>query len=208
MDILRNWIITIVYVIILLTFMEILIPNNDNKKYINFVMSLIIMITIIRPIIDFIKPDESIDEQISQISDYLEYNTMEKRLTYNNYFETESIIELYRQNLKDHIKKRVEKNADYSVHDIEISIEDNDEENLGIIKGIEIILKETSDNKKNISNEKIQDIKIKVTLNENNDTQQAHSINIDYEGDLIKDDLSYYYGLEKEKINIYILEDK
>lgn len=210
MDIIREWIITIVSVIIFITFLEILIPNSNNKRYINVVVGLLIMIVILKPLIYFMEEEMNLGEKILQTSNYLEYETTKKRVSNNDYFQTEAVIQLYKQYLREQMKNRLENMTDYLVADIQLVIDDKEEDGFGVIQEIDIIFENLSQISKTTAMEKgeTRDIKIDVSLSKNNNTVETQSIWINNEEELIKDDFSIYYNLPRDNINIYILKDK
>jgi len=213
MDVIREWIITIVSVIIFITFIEILIPNSSNKRYINVVVGLLVMMVILKPLIYFMKDEVYLGEKILQTSNYLEYETAKKRVVNNGeYFQTEAVIQLYKQYLSDQMKNRLEKMTDYMVADIDLIVDQNAEEGFGMIEKIDITFENPSQVAAEVSNneKKVGEIKINVSLDKKNNTNtvETQSIWINNEERLIKDDFSAYYNLPRDNINIYILEDK
>ncbi len=51
MDIVKEWVSNLFILIIMLTFTEILLPENSTGKYVKFIFSLVIMTAVIYPII-------------------------------------------------------------------------------------------------------------------------------------------------------------
>lgn len=206
MEMIREWIVTIVSVIVFVTFVEILIPNSDNKRYINVVVGLLIMIVILNPLFYLFRGDINFEDNILQASNQMEFQTMQNRADHNQYLQNEAVIELYKSQLAQQMQNRVENLSDYSVEKIDLLVEEKDLEKLGFIHQIDITLKtgKTADSQK----KEIEPIKIDVAINKNNNTVAADSIRIDNEEDIIKRDFSIYYSLPKDNINIYILKDK
>lgn len=206
MEIIRHWIITIVSVIIFVTFVEILIPNSDKRRYINVVIGLLIIIVILNPIFHLFKDQITFEDKLLEVSNQLEYTTMQNRIEHNQYLNNEAVIELYRIQLIEEMKDRLKNLWDYHVKNINIVIEDKDMENLGLIRRIDLTLSKNYSS--TINKESIKPIEIAVSINKNDNTLEMDSIRIDYEEEMIKNDFSINYSLPKENINIYILEDK
>lgn len=59
MGLINHFIITLVSTIIFMTAIELIAPNNNMKKYLKFVLGLILIATLLNPIILFIKGGES-----------------------------------------------------------------------------------------------------------------------------------------------------
>ncbi|SDK51323.1 stage III sporulation protein AF [Natronincola ferrireducens] len=207
MDIIREWIITIVSIIVFITFVEILIPNSDNKRYINVVVGLLIMIVILSPVFQVIKGDVDLGNKILEASNQMEHTTIKNTISHQkDYVQTEMVMALYKENLIQQMEHRIEAISDYGVENIQLEVEEKDQSNLGMIYGVDITLKAYK--KVNIEKKDIEPVKINVLLNENDNTVEAGSILIDNEGERIKNDFSIYYNLPKDNINIYILKDK
>lgn len=51
MDIVREWVSNLFILIMMITFTEILLPENSTGKYVKFIFSLVIMTAVIYPII-------------------------------------------------------------------------------------------------------------------------------------------------------------
>ncbi len=51
MDIVKEWVSNLFILIMMLTFTEILLPENSTGKYVKFIFSLVIMTAVIYPII-------------------------------------------------------------------------------------------------------------------------------------------------------------
>lgn len=55
MDALGAWIKQIILLVLFATFLELLIPNNNYKKFIKVIMGLLILLAVLQPILDFIQ---------------------------------------------------------------------------------------------------------------------------------------------------------
>lgn len=206
MEMIREWIITIVSVIIFVTFVEILIPKSNNKRYINVVVGLLIMIVILNPLFYLFRGTINFEDNILQASNQMEYQTMQNRIDHNQYLQNEAVIELYKTQLAQQMQNRVENLSDYRMEKINLMVEEKDLENLGLIYQIDMTLK--SNKISTTEKKEIEPIKIDIAINKNNNTVEADSIRIDNEEEIIKADFSIYYSLPKDNINIYILKDK
>src|SRR5690554_5046543 len=65
---LNEWLKDIVLIILVATFVDLLIPNNSLGRYVKVVISLIILLTIMSPIIEFLKEDIVINQALEQAS--------------------------------------------------------------------------------------------------------------------------------------------
>lgn len=72
MDGIKTWVISISSVLIFITAVEMILPDNDIKKYAKFVFGIIIAITVITPLINFIYKGP--DEFQRQLNNYIEHD--------------------------------------------------------------------------------------------------------------------------------------
>ncbi len=209
MDIIRKWIITIVSVIIFVTVVEMLIPNSNNKRYINVVIGLLVMIVILNPILYLIK-DKNINFEQTVLENFnqMEYLAITNRVNQQE-LRNDTVVELYTKELTKQIKNRIERLWEYEVDHIYLAIENDDIEHLGLIKKMEITLKQALEIQTNypLIND-IEPIEISIIANKKDNTMETNGINIGNKENIIKDDLSIFYNLPKENIELYIRYDK
>lgn len=77
METLKSFITTLVTVLIFMSAVELMAPNNKMKKYIKFVLGLILVTVILNPILEFICKGES--SVINVISEYTTVFSQEKK---------------------------------------------------------------------------------------------------------------------------------
>jgi stage III sporulation protein AF len=65
---LSGWLRDIVLIILIATFVDLLIPNNSLGRYVKVVVSLIILLTILSPVISFLKEDRAVNQALEQAS--------------------------------------------------------------------------------------------------------------------------------------------
>lgn len=183
---LGSWIEQIAIAIIIVNIFEMIIPSGNLKKYINIVLGIYIVFTIISPIvnnkvIDF--DSIKIDKYISGLktnNEYNQNNSMDKRLQ-----------ELYIEELKKNIKIQVEQ-IGYEISECKIDADLKANSSESGIKRIDLVLK-----KKSNQNIEVQNIIIGNNKKEksNNNSLQIYSI---------KEKLASYYQINKDIINIKI----
>lgn len=210
MGFLREWIITIISTIIFITFVEILVPNSNNKRYIDMVVGFLIVIVILNPLTNIINGEINFEEGIIKTSNELELATAKNRANNVKYNNTEATMKLYKDRISEQLKNRIEEKTKYLVEEVIVQIEDDTESsNFGLINSFNITLKENV-NVKNKKNEdfietKVEPVQINISIDKkSNNTVEANSILIDNETDLIKDDISDFYNIDRENINVHI----
>ncbi|MCC5909942.1 MAG: stage III sporulation protein AF [Clostridiaceae bacterium] len=208
MNMLREWIITITSVIIFITFVEILVPNSNNKRYVNVVVGILIMIVILNPLFHLLRQDINLEEGILKASSEIEYRAMSNRMDSNmSVMQKEAVIELYKTKLIDQMKHRLNSTTNYIVQDIKLEVEETDEEKFGTINKLDIVLQD-SKKPETPETKHIEPVNIQVSINKNNNTAETHSILLSNEEKEIRNSFSIYYDVPKENINIHILKDK
>lgn len=187
----KDWSEGIVIAVIIATILEILLPDNNNKKYINTVIGVYILFSIISPIIS------KFTGQNINIEDYINKNTsIATNYTMSNIelLENDSNIEdIYIKILKEDITNKINKSG-FNVDSIELKLDMNSESNYGEILGIYLHIS-SLDKNKNINN--VNEVKIDLSENSNK------KFNVS-EGQInqLKEVLMDTYGIDKAKIYI------
>ncbi|MDR5658195.1 stage III sporulation protein AF [Serpentinicella sp. ANB-PHB4] len=204
MEFLRNWIITIISVIIFVTFIEIIIPNNKNKKYINVVVGLLIIVVILNPVMHIYNRGLNFSDTVVQASNELETITTHSRVKNLESNQDQLIIDIYKSNLIEQMKNRIKQTTEFTPKEIVLEIY-KDNENFGLIKSIELYLVEDLINTspKKDSND-IETVNIDINLNKKQEVEREGKILSNKKSQSIKTDLSEFYNLPEENINIYI----
>ena len=170
---LSSWVKNLSLALIVVSILEMILPNNKTKKYIKTIMGLYILFSIISP---FIKNEKALNFSEFNINSYSE-GTVEAAS--NEIVNQESmdkrIEKIYVQELEKDISKKIEEKG-YVVSSCTVDVDGVED---GNIKSITLKIKEkkevtdtpkNEDNKINIENvlvEKIQKVKIKVSNNNN-----------------------------------------
>lgn len=192
MEYLSNFIITIVTTIIFMSAVEIIAPDNSMKKYIKFVLGLILISIMINPIVYLFTKGEQ--EIVATIKNY-------ENSLYGNYESTIGInaVEDREQAIKENLNKNCEKllSEEFSNKDFKSDIECSfDFENMtysiekveiGVVdKGIKVIEK--------------------IKINKNQSAEAISDNDNIKEEESIKSYLSELLNISQEKIDIYKLE--
>lgn len=208
MALIREWVITIISIIIFIAFVEILIPNSNYKRYINVIVGLLLMVVILTPLTKFINGEVDFESEIFKISNRLELSTAQNRINNIQYNNNEAVITLYKNEIGIQIKNHIEQNTECTVDKVSVEIEaDNNSPQFGLIKNIDIILKEKINDSES-ADKKIKPVQINVPTEKNsNNTVKANSILINNEEDLIKKDIGNLYNISGDNINIHVLKN-
>ena len=191
MEYLNNFIITLVATMIFMTSIEIIAPDNSMKKYIKFVLGLILISVMINPIIKFFTGGEQ--EVINRIKRYEDM----LNLGVTNEGESKEVIEKQKEAFKSNLNSNCdnllkEKFSDkdfksdikcninlsdmtYSIDSLEVGVREN---------GIRLV------------------DKIRINVNDESEEAVSNNEKIDNEGE-IKNYLSELFKIPIEKIKLY-----
>ena len=188
--------IILVTLLIFISAIEIIAPDNSMKKYVKFVLGLILTAVILSPILSIVldgetKLKDSIDKFQKQ------YSQNEKKNQHNE----QNVLKIQEKNFKENLSKNCEsmlkkqfKDLDFSC-DIDCDIDIKDEKFL--IKLVNVTIKD-----KNIK--KIKKVE-KVEINKENKKEEKKE-NKNSEFKEVVDFISKEFQIDENKINIYKVE--
>ena len=169
-EVISSWAKNIVLAIIVISILEMLLPNNKTKKYVKMVMGLYLLFNIISP---FIQNKDKINISEFNLEEYMN-NTQEVSTNVNQESMDKRLNEIYVEELEKDIKKKLA-NRGYTVTSCN-KVASNDKE--GERTGIENITlqveknNETNDEEESTINE---DSNKEVNKNSNTTTQSEEA---------------------------------
>lgn len=190
----KNWAEGIVIAVIIATILEMLLPDNKNKKYISTVIGIYILFTIISPVISKITGQSiSLKDFASKDTNLSTSNTMNNIALLEN---SSNVEDVYIKTLKSDIADKL-KAKGYSTDYIDLKINTSSKSNYGEIEGIYLKLS-LLEEKTNVNN--VEEIKINVAESKNK-TKTVSNIS-EEELNSAKEFLMDTYGISKDKIHI------
>ena len=192
MELLNKFVITLVTTLIFMTAVELIAPDNSMKKYLKFVLGLILITVILNPILTIILNGEQ--ELKDVISGYEEEYNVNKK----DNESTENIIKIKEDSFKDNFNKNCESMLKQEFKDLEfkcnvdcvVDFNDND-----------ITINKLSIQIKDKKVKKVEKID-KVDINSKKDKKDT--VNKEYK-DVVKF-ISKELNIDENKINIYKIE--
>jgi len=142
-EFLSSWAKGLGLAIVVVSILEMILPNNKTKKYIRMVMGVYILFTIISP---FIKNKQAIDVSNFDIEKYSNYTSSSGKMTQTSM--DKRIEELYIDKLEKDISKKV-KEQGYDILNCEVKAKLNDSEENSEISKIKLQVKKNEKNKIN-----------------------------------------------------------
>ena len=194
------WSRSVVISVIITIVIEMVLPENNSKKYIKIVLGIFIVYSIISPIFEFLSGmnvDQIIDNGEAAI-DASSNNVKEIPNKDGNMDDT--VRNIYLNSLKQELENILEKNG-YVAEQIEISIADDDSYN---IDKINLSIKGKSEEKQNERQvqsivDTVKQIVIKCSGSQNNEEEKVVNSN---DIKTIKELIKNNFGVDYERINI------
>ena len=189
MEYIKSFIETLVTIIILFSAIELISPNNSMKKYIKFVLGLILIVVMLSPIIDFFTEGE--DKIVSTIKEYENILSKDTK-TSSDVAVSNEVEDVFIENLnKNSAAELAEAFPDYTfVCNIDCNIDlSNYSYNI-------------SHAKIGISTGKIQDVEKIEKVEISNDNETNSKVYSDDEQKIVSY-VSNMLGVSEEKIEVY-----
>lgn len=140
MEFMRSWITNITVVIIFTMLMEILIPNNNMKKFSKVIMGLLIILVIVKPFLLLKGLGEEFQTTIAETAAYID-NSDRNGNQDVEVFQNNTALNIYKQKLIDKVTDEVKKQTDIDPNSVKVNIEiDNEVESkqFGTVKYLHV----------------------------------------------------------------------
>lgn len=188
-----SWAKGIILAVVIVTILEMILPEGKNKKYIKIVMGVYIMFSIVSPIISKITNSE-ISLDISKYENILGSGSTVQTSSDLNNVNSQNIENIYLNSIKTNIKDELERKG-YGCETVNITANINIEKQEAEIYKIDIagVIEKEDDSIKKVNKVVIGEAK---DNEKNNNTLTAGQING------LKEHFSDKYEIEKNKIFI------
>ena len=206
---LSSWVKNLALALIIVSILEMILPNNKTKKYVKMIMGLYILFSIISP---FIENIDEINLNNIDFSTYVE-ETKTTSGTSEDVDQTSMdnrLNQIYIEELQKDIIQKIEEKG-YEVENCKV-VAHISEENSGIEKiTIKISRKTTEDNKENENTiedkivteiQKIQKIEINISKDEESEEVEESTNITKTDIKIIKDFLLNEYGVSEQCLKI------
>lgn len=194
-NIISNWAGQLVLSLIIVTIIEMLLPENKTKKYVKTVIGVYILFCIISPFIN----ESEIANILETTEKSLEKIQLQSQVT-SLQNENSSIEALYIQEFEKDVIKKVEE-LGYKVKKCEISIQiDATKDNAGVHAINLVVGRKGQSQSSNIEIEEIEKVEISINEKDTGNNNNEETKNEDTQE--IRTFLSEYYEISQERINI------
>lgn len=197
MELIKNFVVVLITLLIFIAAIEIIAPDNSMKKYVKFVLGLILTAVILSPILSVLLNGENkLKDSIDSFQKEYTQNTKKSQQ------DKESILKLQEENFKNNLSKNCESMLEKQFKDLDFSCDiecDIDiEEEIFLIKSVNLTIED-----KNIK--KVKKIK-KVEINKGNKKINEEKENKNKEFKDVVKFVSNEFQIDEDKINIYKVE--
>ena len=212
-EFLSSWAKSLGLAIVIVSILEMLLPNNKNKKYIRMVMGIYIIFNIISP---FIKNQDIFNIENIDIEKYALNETGETQLSKEEVNQTsmnERIKDLYIEELEKDITKKLEEQG-YKVNSCKVKATISEEESKTEIKEVKINVEksenaeETKQDEENVEDKLVTEIqkikKVDTTVNTQKEEQNEQEKQ-EKENEVSKSDIQ---NIKKFLIEEYEVNEK
>lgn len=100
-DWIKNWITTICIAVIFITAVELIMPSDKFKKYVQFVMGLILIAVILNPIIQLLNKNSGIDVFIDNAGKYFNQASYDKNYSKYKTDDKQSTLSAFKINIEN-----------------------------------------------------------------------------------------------------------
>ncbi len=141
MELMRNWMISLITVVIISSFVEMLMPSGSFKKYSKLVVGLIIMVIIIQPILMLTDNDQLFSKYAFEASNHIDKMSIVDKSDVVKEKQMQQIINTYNHNLNNQIQQSVRSLS--GGHEAEVIVHtdsDLDSSGFGSIRSIDVVL--------------------------------------------------------------------
>ncbi len=186
-----TWLKDIVILFVIISIAELIMPKGNMKKYINMVIGLLIIFTIISPFAKLLKLNFNFEQTVFNYSKPNIIRDIEENQLYIQ--QEKQIEKIYKEKISNEITELIQEKTDYTVVDINIEIR-TDKETYGEIDYLDISISQDNKARDKIYIEKVKPVEI---LNNTKGEEPSHE---GYED--IKKLVSNSYLVDIDKINI------
>lgn len=190
LEALKGWVMNICTAIFFITAVEMILPSNSLKKYTKFVLGLILITVLIKPIIRLYDHQLSMDNYLNAATEYFEGKQYEKNYDKYKNKNINSTKEVFASNLETLCAQKLKEKFPKNNYKVTAKVTFDDKSQKFIVDGIRVWINEGSVKKiKKVDIESSKEVNNKETENDKNQ--------------YIVDYLSQTIDIPKDKITVY-----
>ena len=194
-EVLKIWVTNITVAIFFITAVEMILPDNNMKKYAKFVLGLMLIVVIINPIMKIFDKDFDFYSYTNKATSYMESNTSGKEIKKYKDINIQNTAENFKKNLENLCITNLEETYPDSQYDADIEIVYDDKNGAFDINRVEIGIAE-----KGVKKVRTIEINVKSVTASNKNIVQGE------QGNKIKRLLSSKFRIPSDIITVYKLD--
>lgn len=189
---LKNWIISICTIVIFITAVEMLLPNNEFRKYVKFVLGLILITVLINPIIKVFDRGFDINTYVSKAVSYVdEKGYVSGTEQFKNDTKTNT-LSTFKLNIESALELKLKEKFPNNSYKVEATVDYEKNNDSVYIKSLRVGIKDGS----------IDKIKKVVISTKGNISNSNQTLN-DERSRIVREFLSNELKLQSTSIEIY-----
>lgn len=189
---LKNWIISICTVVIFITAVEMLLPNNGFRKYVKFVLGLILITVLINPILKVFDRGFDINEYVSKTVSYVDDKGYKNSVQDYKKDTMTNTLTTFKLNIEKACEVKLKENFPNNSYKVEATVDYEKDNEIAYVKSLKVGIKDGS----------IDKIKKVVISTKGNVSDSVQTLN-DERSRLVKEFLSKELKLPNASIEIY-----
>jgi len=205
MEFMKSWITNITVVIIFTMLLDMLIPNDDMKKFTKVIMGLLIVLVIAKPFLMIRDFGYQFQSTMTQAAAYLEDET-EDSSGEMEVFQNDAALNIYKQKLEDKIGDIIKSRKELQDRNVRVAVDienDLNKENFGSIKSIEVLVDKGSEHAVQAASIKPVKINSETVINKKQDEYKWNNSKLSQD---LSADIHEELGLVDTEIFIQIQE--
>lgn len=189
---LKNWITSICTAVIFIAAVELILPNNNLKKYAKFVMGLILISILINPIIKLFDKQFDMGTYVDSAIQYIDSKNYEK--DYGKYKESSmaNTLSAFKMNVEKLCTDKLKEKFPNSSYKVDVKVSYQKEKDSVLIDSIKIGVRDGSI-------EKVKKVDINTSGKGKESTQALNT----EKGQLIKDYISKELNISYDAVEVY-----
>jgi len=189
---LKTWIISICTIVIFMTAVEMLLPNDGFRKYVKFVLGLILITVLINPILKVFNKEFDINTYVSKAVTYVDKKGYEGSAEQYKKDTMTNTLSTFKLNVEKAVEVKLKENFPNNSYKVEAVVDYEKENDSANIKSLKVGIKDGS----------IDKIK-KVLISSKGSINEASQTLNDERSRLVKEFLSKELKLQSDAIEIY-----
>lgn len=195
MEMIKSWIINLITIMIFITAVEMILPDNPIKKYAKYVLSLLIVLVMLSPILKIMNKGFNPSEVSKKADKYFEAQAYEKDMNKYKKKNIERTIEGFKEKLALECKDSLNKNFKKEKFKVEVEASFNEKQRKIEIDEINVGFSEGG----------ISKIK-PINIGKDKEVTKQTIDSSDKRIDGIKNIIEKEFGVKREKILVYNLD--